>query len=282
MKVRAAHTVKISESKSEKVEDLLAAEEPLEIRITFLQSTKRVEKALSVTMRTPGNDEELAIGFLISEGIINSYEDIISVKHCLQVPAEAQGNVIRVILKDEVEVDWESLQRHFYASSSCGVCGKSALGNISCQIPERSSGTIEVKENLIYELAGRVQEAQNVFQYTGGIHAAAIFNEKGDLKCLREDIGRHNAVDKVVGFAIQQNLDLNENPILWVSGRAGFELVQKALMAGFRMMVAVGAPSSLAAELANENDFILIGFSRNERFNIYSGDQILSISKTDP
>lgn len=277
MKVRPAHTLKISESKSEKVEDLLAAEEPLEIRITFLQSTKRVEKALSVTMRTPGNDEELAVGFLISEGIINSFDDIISVKHCLQVPAEAQGNVIRVILKDEVDVDWESLQRHFYASSSCGVCGKSALENIACQIPARSRKTLAVKESLVYELAGRVQEAQNVFQYTGGIHAAAIFDEGGDLQCLREDIGRHNAVDKVVGFAIQQNLDLNENPMLWVSGRAGFELVQKALMAGFRMMVAVGAPSSLAVELAQENDFILIGFSRNERFNVYSGLELLDL-----
>ena len=277
MKVQSKQTLRYSEDKVEEKSDLLAIEEPLEIRITFLQKSKRVEKALSVTMRTPGNDEELTLGFLLTEGIIKSLSDVISIKHCLQVPADAAGNVIRAILSDEVEIKWESLQRHFYSSSSCGVCGKSALENIACEIPKRSREKISIEKSLIDCLSEKVKDVQQVFNYTGGIHAAAIFDDKGNVQCLREDIGRHNAVDKVIGFARFQNFDLDKMPILWVSGRAGFELVQKALVAGFRIMVSVGAPSSLAVDLAKENEIILIGFSRNQRFNVYSGTQLLEI-----
>ncbi len=277
MKVQSKPTIKYNLSSVKEQADLLAIEEPLEIRITFLQNSKRVEKALSVTMRTPGNDEELTMGFLFTEGIIKSPKDIISIKHCLQVPSEAQGNVIRAILKDEVELNWDSLQRHFYTSSSCGVCGKSALKNISCEIPKREKNIIRINKSIIDSLSDIVKEAQQVFNYTGGIHAAAIFDEKGLLYCLREDIGRHNAVDKVIGFAALNNFDSTKKQILWVSGRASFELVQKALMAGFKMLVSVGAPSSLAVDLAVDNELIVLGFARNQRFNVYSGGNSLEI-----
>lgn len=277
MKVQSKQTVKYSLTGIENQDDLLAIEEPLEIRITFLQGAKRVEKALSVTMRTPGNDEELTMGFLLTEGIIKSSTDVISIKHCLQVPAEAEGNVIRAILKDEVDIEWESLQRHFYSSSSCGVCGKSAIENITCEIPKRKAEKIEIDKSLIDSLSDRVKDTQQVFNYTGGIHAAAIFDLDGNVLCLREDIGRHNAVDKVIGFSGFEDFDQSKKQILWVSGRAGFELVQKALVANFQMMVSVGAPSSLAVDLANDNNLILLGFSRNERFNVYSGTKLLEV-----
>ncbi len=277
MKVVSKQTVKYGSGGSEEKPDLLAIEEPLEIRITFLQSSKRVEKALSVTMRTPGNDEELTMGFLLTEGIVKSPKEVISIKHCLQVPAEAQGNVIRAILKDEVDIKWESLQRHFYSSSSCGVCGKSALENIACDIPNRLGEKLKIKKSLIDSLSDRIKNAQQIFNYTGGIHAAAIFDDNGSVLSLREDIGRHNAVDKVIGYAGFENFNSDKKQILWVSGRAGFELVQKALVAGFQMMVSVGAPSSLAVDLAKDNQLILIGFSRNERFNVYSGTELLEV-----
>ena len=278
MKVANKHTLKYNSDGVEEKHDLLAIEEPLEIRITFLENTKRVERSLSVTMRTPGNDEELAIGFLISESIIQSFDDVISVKHCLQVPPEAHGNVIRVILKDEVLIEWEKLQRHFYSSSSCGVCGKSAIDNIHCDIPVRTIRTIQIDKELIHNLSDKVNEAQQVFNYTGGIHAASYFKSNGELIATHEDIGRHNAVDKIIGFTAMNQIPTEELDILWVSGRAGFELVQKAIVAGFKMMVSVGAPSSLAVDLANSNGFVLIGFSRNERFNVYSGKENLELT----
>ncbi|MEQ8519285.1 MAG: formate dehydrogenase accessory sulfurtransferase FdhD [Cytophagales bacterium] len=277
MKVESKHTFKYHSGGVDEKPDLLAIEEPLEIRISFLQGTKRVEKSLSVTMRTPGNDEELTLGFLLTENIINNPREVISIKHCLQVAPKEEGNVIRAILKDEVNIEWEKLQRHFYSSSSCGVCGKSALENIACQIPKRSLNKVTIEKSFIDALSDKVKNAQEVFNYTGGLHAAAIFSKNGELLALREDIGRHNAVDKIIGIAAAQNFNSVQKHLLWVSGRAGFELVQKALMADFRLMVAVGAPSSLAVDLAKENKLILIGFSRNDRFNVYSGTEYLEI-----
>ena len=255
------HTVErgLSSSRS----DLLAIEEPLQLCLNGFP--------LSITMRTPGSDLDLAVGFLFTEGIIEDVGQILSMR---AGPAEDEnsGERVTIRLKPEVAIDPGRIRRNFYTSSSCGVCGKLAMGAIEVRpaLPMRQSGP-QFHADLIYRLPDLLRRAQDNFDRTGGIHAAALFSPEGALLGLREDVGRHNAVDKLIGFALRDGtVPLNDSLIL-VSGRAGFELVQKSVMAAIPVLAAVGAPSSLAVEVAQRFGMTLVGFLRGERFNVYSG-----------
>ncbi|MGZ3704216.1 MAG: formate dehydrogenase accessory sulfurtransferase FdhD, partial [Bdellovibrionota bacterium] len=251
-------------------DDELAVEEPLEIRLGY--GLARTRKSISITMRTPGHDGELAAGFLFTEGLVKRPEDINAIEPCGE-----SGNVIRVDLHESVEVDLKRLERHFYTSSSCGVCGKSSLEALKVQSDPLADNGLCVPADLIHELPSLLRRAQDIFDSTGGLHASALFSSGGELCLLREDVGRHNALDKVIGASfLGGHLPLSRS-ILLVSGRASFELVQKAAVAGIPLFAAVGAPSSLAVELAQERGITLLGFVRDHRFNIYSGKERLKL-----
>lgn len=272
-------------------DDIVAAEEPLEIRLVFgpeniSEQTEtpppkrtRRSKSLAVTMRTPGHDFELAAGFLLSESIIEHGGQIRSFEHAGPPPeAGAPGNTLVVELAPDVKFAAELLQRNFYTTSSCGVCGKASIEAIHAQGLKKLEADFQVDRKVLFELPTSLRQAQEVFDATGGLHAAGLFDKRGDLQLSREDVGRHNAVDKLVGhqlLAFKEDYQPTEN-LLVVSGRASFELVQKAIAASLSMMVAVGAPSSLAVELAREFNLTLIGFASDRRFNIYSGEQRVS------
>ncbi len=247
--------------------DLLAVEEPLEIRLEFGPLFKRKSQSISITMRTPGADEDLATGFLFTEGIVLNYADIYA--------AKAIGeNLVTVSLQPDLDVDLKKLERHFYTSSSCGVCGKAsmdAVKTVAAQAFHCRVNNWKIKPEIIYNLPDKLRKAQETFDSTGGLHACAIFDPEGNLLALREDVGRHNALDKLIGHYLQQaQIPLDEH-ILLLSGRASFELIQKAAMAGIRFVCAVGAPSSLAVETAESFGITLLGFLREGRFNVYSG-----------
>jgi FdhD protein len=250
-------------------DDILVTEEPLEIRLGHGQLDDRKEFRLSVTMRTPGNDAELALGFLFTEGLITDPAEVLRVEYCTNVKPEERGNVVRAELHPDVDLDPAKWQRNFYTSSSCGVCGKSSIEAVRAQCLRSITPWGDVDPVVITALPDRMREAQTVFKHTGGIHAAALFDRNGKLVLLREDIGRHNAVDKLIGGSLLANLPLTTCQLL-VSGRAGFELVQKCVMAGVPLMAAVGAPSSIAVQLARKSGLTLIGFLRGERFNVYA------------
>lgn len=257
----------------EEVPDLLAAEEPMEIRLGYGLQNDRSQKSLSVTMRTPGNDFELATGFLFTEGIIRSREDIASIRHCTDGGRDnSSSNIVRIELVDSVVPDTERLQRHFYTSSSCGVCGKTSIEAVRTTCSAQAGnheGKISV--SVLMQLPEQLKNAQLVFSHTGGLHASALFDTSGQLIYLREDVGRHNALDKVIGAGLAAGQLPFSGKVLLLSGRASFELIQKAAMAGIGTVVAVGAPSSLAVDLAKEYDMTLIGFLREMRFNCYAG-----------
>ena len=250
-------------------EDLLVTEEPLEIRLGHGPVDERQELRLAVTMRTPGNDELLALGFLFSEGLIKGLEEVLWVEYCQQVRPEEKGNVVRVELHPDKAVDEQRWQRNFYTTSSCGVCGKSSLEavNVLCDpLPESME---EPDLELLLDMPESMRQAQVVFEHTGGIHAAALFDHHGHLVMVHEDIGRHNAVDKVLGALLRKGADPLAH-ILVVSGRAGFELVQKAAVARIPIMLSVGAPSSLAVQLADQTGITLYGFVNNGEANRYT------------
>ncbi len=254
-------------------QDALAIEEPLEIRIGFARNGKAAHKSVSITMRTPGDDFELAAGFLFTEGIVKSADQITTIKYC-GVPAKAGGfdNTVRVDLRSDVEIDFKKLERHFYTTSSCGVCGKTSIEALQTGVGElEKRGDVLFPPETIHLLPEILRSHQNVFERTGGLHAAALFNRAGEMESLREDVGRHNAVDKLIGTQFLAGATPVSDKLLLVSGRASFELVQKALMAGIPILAAVGAPSSLAVELAREYKMTLLGFVRDNRFNIYCG-----------
>jgi FdhD protein len=259
----------------QRASDIVVAEEPLEIRLGHGPLTDRKELRLSVTMRTPGHDEELALGFLFTEGIITDPGQVLRVNYCANVKEEERGNVVRAELHPEVDIDPARWQRNFYTSSSCGVCGKSSIDAVRTQCTRLLTPFGPIDPQVITALPDRMREAQTVFKHTGGIHAAALFSREGELLILREDVGRHNAVDKVIGAMLAPSPAEPRlgNCQLLVSGRAGFELVQKCIMAGIPLMAAVGAPSSLAVQLARESGMTLIGFLRGERFNVYTGGE---------
>ena len=257
---------------NEKIEeqDFLAIEEPLEIRLDLGSS----QKSISITMRTPGNDFELAAGFLFTEGIIQNKSQIENIEHLKTWEPEVEGNIVVMKLADGVEIDFQKLDRHFYTSSSCGVCGKSSIDAVKATgLKTMENVGPHFSAQLIHQLPLRLREDQNIFDETGGLHAAALFDQDGKLILLREDVGRHNAVDKLIGTAfLSGELLLNQHLIL-VSGRASFELIQKTAMAEIPILAAVGAPSSLAISLAKEVGMTVLGFVRDNRFNIYCGEQ---------
>lgn len=258
-----AFITKYSKSDIEECSDLVAIEQPLEIRLKYFDGNQYHKMPLSVTMRTPVHDTDLVRGFLFTEAIVKQCRDIANIK----VIAE---NIIEAELKQEVRPDTERLKRHFYTTSSCGVCGKTSIDSVQTQnvyLPWSCQSTVD--GSVITGLNKSISEGQTIFGMTGGIHATALFDFNGKLLFLREDVGRHNAMDKLIGaFLGTQALPIQG--IVMVSGRASFELVQKASMAGIPILVAVGAPSSLAVELAITQGMTLIGFLRADRFNIYS------------
>ncbi len=261
--------IKVNDATTKHAGDMVAVEEPLEIRIVFGGSMQRTQKNISVTMRTPGNDFELATGFLFTEGIIKGAEDIQSIKHCNGL----NENVVRVELKEDVTVEIKKLERNFYTTSSCGVCGKSSIEAVKtvCRVTETIDDTITFLSEIIYSLPSVLRRRQDVFDFTGGLHGCGLFESSGKLLLSREDVGRHNALDKLIGASINKSMFPLDKYILLLSGRASFELVQKAWMAGIKIIAAIGAPSSLAVQMAEESGITLIGFLRNNTFNIYSG-----------
>lgn len=259
--------------------DTLAVEEPLEIRLGFFENGMLRHQAVSITMRTPGNDFELAAGFLFTEGILTDKNQISSIKHCGKLPS--RENTVRIDLQPESQVNLEKLKRNFYTTSSCGVCGKSSLEALSiagaAKIQETNCPKISAE--TFHRLPEKLLVRQNVFAATGGLHAAALFDLNGDLIDLREDVGRHNAVDKLIGSQFLAGKIPLDGNILFLSGRASFELLQKAVMARIPVIAAVGAPSSLAVEAAREFNLTLLGFVRENRFNIYAGFERIDFEK---
>ncbi|HEY7672177.1 MAG TPA: formate dehydrogenase accessory sulfurtransferase FdhD [Gammaproteobacteria bacterium] len=253
-------------------EDFVATEEPLEIRLSHVGADKaRTERSLAITMRTPGNDDELAAGFLLSEGIIKRRADLVSVTTVGPPAPSGLFNVVCATLADHVAVELERLERHFYTSSSCGVCGKASLAAVAVhsQYDVRATA-FKIERGVLGALPTKLIAEQSVFERTGGLHASGLFDASGGVLAVREDVGRHNALDKLIGSRLlADGLPLAEFGIL-VSGRASFELMQKALIAGCPLVAAVGAPSSLAVDLAREFGMTLVGFLKRDRFNVYT------------
>jgi len=250
--------------------DYLVAEEPLEIRVN--------RAPLSVTMRTPGNDLELAAGFLLTEGIIRNRGQIESIEHAPQ-DTQAKNNVVEVRLSEDAEFDSEHLRRNFFAASSCGICGKATIESIRVRGIRAPNPAFQISPETLCDVPERLREAQPIFERTGGLHGAALFRADGELVAVREDVGRHNAVDKLIGWALlNQSADLG-NCMMLVSGRGGFEIIQKCLVAGVPMVASVSAPSSLAVRLAREFHMTLVGFLRGRRFVVYAGEERLSLSR---
>ncbi len=252
-------------------DDYLAAEEPLEIRVGT--------EPLSVTMRTPGHDLELAAGFLFTEGIVSSADQIVSLQPEVSGDNPNVGNLVRAELVPEAIPDFSKMQRHFFAASSCGICGKASIDSIRSRLLKAPNPDFRCAPELLVKLPDVLRSSQDVFQRTGGLHAAALFDSTGALQVLREDIGRHNAVDKVIGWALQGGQIPLANSVLLVSGRGGFEIVQKAIVAGLPVVASVSAPSGLAVQLARELRLTLIGFLRGRRFVIYSGEERIAEAK---
>jgi FdhD protein len=255
--------------------DEIAVEEPLEVRLAYLGADGPEQRKLSITMRTPGHDEELAVGFLWTEGILHSPGDLREVRpQPSGTHPSCPANAVQVTLQDRVSVLLPRLERNFYTTSSCGVCGKASIAALRTQrpFPAADAGSPPFfPAALLHQLPERLRAAQEVFAATGGLHASALFDGAGQCVLLREDVGRHNALDKVIGRALMDGLLPLREHLLLVSGRASFELVQKASMAGLPCLAAVGAPSSLAVELAREAGMTLVGWLRDGRFNVYTG-----------
>jgi len=270
---------KVSSGSLQSGNDILAVEEPLEIRLAYGFPNSLITQNLAVTMRTPGNDEELALGFIFTEGIITRDTDIDRIEHVFTNCSENNQNIIQVILNDVVIPNLLHAERNFYTTSSCGVCGKTSIQAIRT-VSSFATEPLDcepIHPGLISSLPDKLAEQQQLFAATGGLHAAALFNNEGNLIFIREDVGRHNALDKLIGTSLNAKILPLTKSILLLSGRASFELVQKAAMAGIPVIAAVGAPSSLAVSLAKEFGITLIGFLRNNRFNIYSGEERIKI-----
>ncbi|MFA6246769.1 MAG: formate dehydrogenase accessory sulfurtransferase FdhD [Mucilaginibacter sp.] len=277
--VQQIQVTRITDGISEDLSDAIAIEEPLEIRLEHGPAGERKVQNISVTMRTPGNDAELATGFLFTEGIIKNASDIRATEHCFIACADNRENVIQVSLAENVIPHLQNTERNFYTTSSCGVCGKGSINAIRT-VSNYIDGQVDnnfISTEIITTLPDKLRQHQKVFADTGGLHASALFTTDGDLLLVREDVGRHNALDKLIGAAIKQYSLPLDKTVLLLSGRASFELVQKAAMAGINIIAAVGAPSSLAVQLAQEFNITLVGFLRGQRFNIYTAPQRILI-----
>ena len=264
--------VRVVEDGSTRVRpDTLATEEPMEVRLI----SGGAKQTVAVTMRTPGADFELAAGFLYGEGIVSSHDDVRKISYCVDadLDAEQQYNIVNVELQGGRDYDLRPLERHFYTTSACGVCGKASLEQLELRdCPVIPPGP-KVATETIYSLPGKLREAQGLFEATGGLHAAALFDAEGNLVALKEDVGRHNATDKLVGWALlEERLPLSDH-IVMVSGRSSFEIMQKCLVAGAPIVCAISAPSSLAVDVARQFNMTLVGFLRGNRFNVYAGSE---------
>lgn len=244
--------------------DPVVTEEPLEIRLRG--------QSIAITMRTPGHDDELTAGFLFSENILRHRTDLVEVAHCYDTPAESRGNIINVFISPKCPFESSQLERHFFTSSSCGVCGRAAIEQIQSNHPPLQEDEKKFPASILNQLQDQLRRAQNTFEKTGGAHAAALFDTAGNLMVSREDVGRHNAVDKVLGHAFLNELPTT-NSILLVSGRVSFEITQKALAGRIPLIAAISAPSSLAVQCADENNQTLVAFLRENSMNIYTGGQ---------
>ncbi len=267
------HLVRHRDGRGRRRRDVVATEEPLEIRVAWEEEGVPRVRPVSVTMRTPGHDFELAVGFLFTEGVLDGRETVRELVHCDGVGADAD-NVVRLTLRPGHRLDPSLLDRNFYATSSCGVCGKASLEALEIRsCPRPAAGRPTVAASVLAGLPERLAESQAVFRRTGGLHAAGLFRPDGGLELVREDVGRHNAVDKVIGRSLLDGEVPLESSILVVSGRVSFEIVQKALAGGIGVVAAVGAPSSLAVETARRFGMTLAGFVRGGGFNLYAGEE---------
>ena len=244
--------------------DLVVTEEPLEIRLRG--------KSIAITMRTPGHDDELTAGFLFSENILKLRTDLVEVAYCHDTPAESRGNIINVFISPKCPFQPSQFERHFFTSSSCGVCGRAAIEQIQSHHPPLQEDVVKFPAAILNQLPDQLRRAQNTFEKTGGAHGAALFDATGKLMVSREDVGRHNAVDKVLGHAFLNELPTT-NSVLLVSGRVSFEITQKALAGRIPLIAAISAPSSLAVQCADENNQTLVAFLRENSMNIYTGAQ---------
>lgn len=270
---RSVEISRVTHGEIEITQDSVAVEEPLEIQLVYGAAGDRKVKSVSITMRTPGHDDELAAGFLMTEGVLRDVTHIASIGTPQAVPGGLRSQAIRVELLPGIEVSLSTLERNFYTTSSCGVCGKASLLALRtlCPLPQSDNFTIRV--DVLSALPQQLQTAQAVFRETGGLHAAALFTADGKLHSVREDVGRHNALDKLLGEAFLRDAVPLRDYLLLLSGRASFELLQKAVMGGIPMVAAIGAPSSLAIEVAREFSVTLVGFLRSGSFNVYSAPE---------
>lgn len=262
--------IKINHQSNSAINDAIAVEEPLQIQLQLHSATGRVTKNIAITMRTPGNDKELAAGFLYTEGIINNENEIDFIKHI-----QNDNNKILAVLKEGILPNLQNQERFSFTSASCGICGKTNLDALQTNIPFQHNTSLLIAPHLLYTLPEKLTQQQQLFEHTGGLHAAALFTQYGDFVAATEDIGRHNALDKLIGAGLLANTLPWTNNILLLSGRISFELVQKAAKAGIKMIVAFGAPSSMAVEMAIEQHITLIGFLKKDSMNIYCGVQRL-------
>ncbi len=281
--IKSVQISKVAGATRAPANDQVAVEEPLEIQIVSASAAGSAAKSVSLTMRTPGADRELALGFLLTEGIIFSPQQVVAVSHSGPF-SEDTGvqNIVRVEVVPELDLQIDRLQRHFYTTSSCGVCGKASLDALRVTgLSPLPDGNVRFDAEDLVALPDAVRTQQPVFARTGGLHAAAIFGPDGEIEFVREDVGRHNATDKVIGALFESGRLPAKALGLYVSGRASFELTQKALVAGIPLLAAVGAPSSLAIQTAEEFGMSLVGFLRHGTFNIYAGNARIS-NRTQP
>jgi FdhD protein len=275
----AVRLSKVANQRLFEVIDELATEEPMEIRLNFWQDSSPRWLSVSVTMRTPGSDFELAAGFLFTEGLIKDRSQVERISYCLSGEEKQWYNIVNVYLRPGVRFDPTVLNRHFYVTSSCGVCGKACLEALRVKTPtEPFSYEWSVCGSVVAKLPNELRKKQRIFGKTGGLHACGLFDADGNLLDIREDVGRHNALDKLVGGQFLSGKIPLRKTILVVSGRASFEIMQKSLMAGAPVVVSVGAPSSLAVELAKQFSMTLVGFAREDGYNIYSGIQRIRLA----
>ena len=279
--VASTKVERIERQRREHTRDLVAVEEPLQILLEHGEAHARTEAPLAMTMRTPGNDRDLVTGFLYAEGVIAGIDDLISVRHCAR--SDTPENVVRAVLDERVVVPPRLLERNLTVTSACGVCGErtvESLSKVGCErvpVEEASFQPAAIRNALV-----SLEESQAWFRHTGGTHGAALFDNTGELLLHREDVGRHNALDKLIGTWLRDSRPASGPNFVAVSSRASFELVQKTVRAGFPMMVAIGAASSLAVETARRFDLTLVGFARESRFNVYSNGERIAREASEP
>ena len=266
-------TIKYKKNKPSDIEDLVSIEEPLEMAVRYKKGNEWVDNSISITMRTPKNDEDLIIGLLFCEGIIQKKSDIEKVESIGEKVGKFDlQNKVRVTLNNGENLDIKHLRRNFLTNSSCGVCGKTSMDSLEIICKTKINSNIpKIQNSLITKIPNLLRESQSEFSKTGGIHASALFNKAGEPLVIKEDVGRHNALDKVIGYSLKNSLFDTKNQFIACSGRLSFELVQKTLMANIGLLMGVGAPTSLAIDLAKRFDMTLIGFVKSDSFNIYCG-----------